>query len=239
MKIAIVENESAEAEKLKKYIEKYSIEKQCMCQTITFYNGVDFLTEYTGDFDAVFLDIQMPMMDGIETAEKLRLKDDNVQIIFVTNMAQFAIKGYQVRALDFLVKPVTFFDISLELDKLMRICRNSSDNFLWINSGGSFMRVLFDDITYIEILRHDVYVHMRKQVVSFRGTLKELEPKLDKNIFSRPDNCYIVNMYYIKKIQGEFIYLDGGEELHISRTRKKQFMTDFTNYVNRSGGGVC
>ncbi len=238
MKVAIVENEADTAKKFKKYIERFSAERGLVCEVAVFYNAVDFLTDYASDCAAVFLDIQMPMLDGMRAAEKLRKIDQGVQIIFVTNMAQYAIRGYKVRALDFLVKPVGYFDVALEMEKLMRLSRTSPDDFLWINSAGTMRRVHFDEIRFIEIVSHDVCVHTRDETLCYRGTLKELIPKLDKNTFSRPDNCYIVNMYYVKAIKADIIYLDDGEQLHISRTRKKQFMSDLTNYINRTGGNV-
>lgn len=198
-----------------------------------FFNGVDFLTDYTEEYDAVFLDIEMPLMDGMETAERLRKKDENVAIVFVTNMAQYAIKGYRVNALDFLVKPVDAFDITLEMEKIFRISGRRMKESLWISAAGMLRKVVIEEIRYVETINHNVILHLKKETLSYRGTLKELEARLNGRLFVRPDNCYLVNMYYIRCVEGNDVYLTTGEVLHISRPRKKTFLAELNEYINR------
>ena len=233
MKLAVVENEEKERERLKEYILRYAEESGAFCQVDLYANGVDFLTDGKG-YDAVFLDIQMPLMDGMETAERLRKTDEEVQIVFVTNMAQYAIDGYKVSALDFLVKPVGYVDILLEMKKIAKMLR-SEDDFLYISGAAFFRKVPYADIRYIEVFRHAVTVHTKTEQLSFRGTLKEVEAKLDKKQFSRPDNCYIVNLRYVREVDGENLILDEGQVLHVSRSRKKTFFTELSHYINKSG----
>lgn len=233
MKIAIVENEENERSRLRGYIARFSAENNVFCSIDEYANGVDFLTDNPG-YDAVFLDIQMPLMDGMETAERLRKTDEEMQIVFVTNMAQYALEGYRVNALDFLVKPINYVDILLELKKIARI-QCGQKEFMWITGAGSYRKIDYSEIYYIEILNHTVTVHTKTEEIGFRGSLKDVESKLDKMQFSRPDNCYIVNLRYVKRIEGDRLFLDEGQELHISRARKKTFFTDLSRYINKSG----
>lgn len=233
MKIAIVENEEKERRLLREHIVRFSEENNVFCSIDEYSNGVDFLTENPG-YDAVFLDIQMPLMDGMETAERLRKTDEEMQIVFVTNMAQYALEGYRVNALDFLVKPINYVDILLELKKIVKI-QSGQKEFMWITGAGSYRKIDYSEIYYIEIFNHTVTVHTKTEKVSFRGSLKDVENKLDKKQFSRPDNCYIVNLRYVKRIEGDCLLLDKGQELHISRARRKNFFSDLSRYINKSG----
>lgn len=96
-------------------------------------------------------------------------------------------------------------------------------------------RIDFADIFYIEIIMHDVYMHTEKETVNFRGSLKNLEEQLDPRAFSRCNNCYIVNLQHVKAVKGDIVILENGAELHMSRTRKRQFMNALTAYFSGTG----
>lgn len=91
---------------------------------------------------------------------------------------------------------------------------------LWLSATG-----------YVEILNHDVHVHTKSQVFTYRGTLKETEAKLAGKNFSRCHNCFIVNLHYITEVDGENIKLEDGTNLYLSRNRKKAFLADLTSYL--------
>ena len=112
--IAIVEDEDAAASVLKGYIEKYAAKSGQQFHIERFTNGVDFLKDYQSIYSVVFMDIQMPQRDGMSTAFDLRELDKTVSIIFVTNLSQYAQKGYEVDAVSYLMKPVTYYDFELK-----------------------------------------------------------------------------------------------------------------------------
>lgn len=236
VKIAIVEDEKEQSELLRSFAEKYCNEKNEECQITQYPNGLDFVSDYTGGYDVVFMDINMPHLDGISAAEQLRKVDDTVLIVFVTNMAQFAIKGYKVNALDFILKPVVYFDFSLEMDKIMKHVRRRVSEGISLTVGGMVKVVQLDDIHYIELINHNVVVCTKKEKITFRGTLKDIESKLDNRCFSRCSNCYIVNMFYVKEITGDMVTMSSGDKIFISRGRKKQFIDALKTYITSSGG---
>lgn len=235
LKIAIVEDENAQTQLMRDYIARYGREKDVKCSVTTFGNGLDFITYYKAGYDAVFMDIKMPLIDGMEAAEKLREIDKDVVLIFVTNMAQLAIKGYKVNAMDFLVKPVSYFDFSLEMDKIKAEHDRRSHDFLWVRSAGVLRRVDFSDIYYIEIMMHEVCMHTKGGEINFRGSLKSVEEQLDPKSFSRCNNCYVVNLQCVTEVRDDDVALENGDVVHISRTRKKQFMNDLTAYFAGTG----
>lgn len=109
--IAIVEDNDMEAQVLKEYLQRYASEMDSTIEIVRFNSGFKFLDGYKAKYDAVFMDIEMPDMDGMTAARKLRTYDKNIAIIFVTNMAKYAINGYEVDALDYFLKPVHYSDI--------------------------------------------------------------------------------------------------------------------------------
>ena len=114
-RIAIVEDDPQEAAKLRGYAERYAAESGKPLEITLFSDGEDIVTDYRPEYDIIFLDIQMKRLDGMSAAERIRLLDADVVLIFVTNMAQYAIRGYAVDALDFLLKPVPYFAFSQEM----------------------------------------------------------------------------------------------------------------------------
>lgn len=172
IKIAIVENETEQAELLRCYVERYSAEKGINCQAFVYENGLDFLSQYRTGPDGIFMDILMPLPDGMKATERLRRVDESVCLIFVTNMAQLAIRGYKVGATDFLVKPVSYFDFSMEMDKIVRAHERRANDSIWVSTAGSMRRVAFSDICYIEILMHDVVILTEKSLLCERHKIR-------------------------------------------------------------------
>src|SRR5512138_2285751 len=119
IQIAVVEDEPKEQELISSYLRQFSIEHQLEIKITTFSDGIGIISPYQGDYDVIMLDIQMRFMDGLTAAQKIREKDENVIILFITNLAQYAIKGYAVRATNFLLKPVTYFALSEELKNVL------------------------------------------------------------------------------------------------------------------------
>lgn len=240
LNIAIVENDKLQAERLKDYIERFGEENGEAVRAVWFRDGVDFISDYSGEFDGVFMDIDMPLMDGMTAAEKLRETDGEVCIVFVTDLAQYALRGYKVNAMDYLVKPVDYFELAVELKKILRSKKLHGDEYMWISVPGVRKRVAIGDIVYVDILAHDVHVHYTEDGGSgeavFRGTLKDIEAQLDGKPFSRCHNCCIVNLRCVRTVCGDEVLLDGGDRVYISRNRRKKFMTDLTSYIAGNGG---
>ena len=239
LKIAIVEDEKDQSEILKKCIERYSIENGEECQVSFFSNGIDFLSDYEKDTDVVFLDIMMPLEDGLSIAKKIRKENQTIIIIFVTNMKEYAIEGYSVNAFNFMLKPVVYSDFYLNLKKISKIKDSIKNKFVLINAKGKTYKIDSNDILYIEMFNHDVNVVLRSGTITFRGTIKEMEEILDSESFSRCHNSCIVNLKHVDRVKNDIIYINiTKKELYISRNRKKAFMNDFANYIIQNRGIV-
>ena len=126
MRIAIVEDEQACADTLQKYLQQYGQEFSQELDVTQYENGAVFLREFRSQFDIILLDISMPVMDGMETARQIRKIDSDVVLLFVTSLSQYAIRGYEVNAMDYILKPVSYFAFSQRLNRAMARVKRST-----------------------------------------------------------------------------------------------------------------
>lgn len=230
MKIAIVEDEQKSAELLLSYINRFQEETGNTFTTKHFKSGLEFM-DTSEWFDLVFMDIAMPHINGMETARDLRKNNSICSLIFVTNMAQYAIEGYEVSAMDFLLKPVEYFNFCLKLKKAVKLYESQQKHLISVPVEDGVMYLSTDDIYYIEVIAHSIIFHTNKQVVESRkSTLKTYEQQLLDRGFVRCNYSYLVNLKYVTRSSGDVI-LVGGSELRISRNRKKSFMKALADYI--------
>lgn len=224
-KIAIVEDNSTAAEKLRGFLERYAQDNGEKFDIAIFGDALTFLDQYKRVYDMVFMDIELPFIDGMEAARRLREVDQQVSLIFVTNMAHFAVKGYEVDALDYLVKPIHYGDFQLKLRRATIRLKDAQEAILVTRQSG-IQRIRLQEILYVEVRSHSLYFHTENGEIKGSGTLLETEEKLRDKGFLRCNKCYLVNQRHIVAVQGYTLIVTGGEELQISRPRKKTFMSD-------------
>jgi DNA-binding LytR/AlgR family response regulator len=196
----------------------------------SFFDGYDVVEKYQASYDIIFLDIQMKTMDGMKTAQKIRERDENVLIIFVTNMAQYAVRGYAVNALDYLLKPVNYFTFSQALDKACKRLKEKGSHYISIAQEGGMVRLDVAQISYLESNGHTMIVHAESGIYTFRATMKEMEQKLIEDDFVRCNSGYLINLAHVQQVRQNIVIVSG-EELQISRPKKKAFMEALTDYL--------
>ena len=234
-RVAIVEDETQYSELLQDYLERFGAEKGVAVAARHFSNAVYFLEKYRPDYDIVFMDIQMPYLNGMDAAHRLRELDSGVLLIFITHMGQYAIQGYSVDAFDYVLKPVSYPDFSLKMSRaLRRIGAPKDSEQLVIDAIDGKVRVPVSEIRYIESMNHHLLYHVGKPetVYTQYGSMNAVKEKLLPFGFARAHNSYLVNLRYVQKIAGYTAVVDG-VELPISQPRKKAFVQSFTDYAER------
>lgn len=227
--IAIVEDEDGAAAVLSGYIEKFTAETGQGFHVDRFCDAVQFLSDYKAKYAVVFMDIQMPHRDGMSAAEELRKTDKTVSIIFITNLIQYAQRGYEVDAVAYILKPVQYYDFALKFRKALDIYVMNEKQDLTLNTSDGPCRISTDRLVYVEIVRHRLYYHMVDGVIERTGVLSQVEEELKQFGFLRCNQCYLVNPRFIVSVKGSAVQL-GTESLAVSRPRKKAFMTELANW---------
>ena len=198
--VAIVEDENAAAERLTAYIQRYAAEFGQQFNITRFYDGEEFLQNYKSVYAVAFLDIQMPRKNGMDTAVELRRYDKNVSIIFITNLVQYALRGYEVDAVSFLLKPVSYYDFSLKFKKALDIYLMNEERSFTVNAPGGLCRISTDKLMYVEIIKHRLHYHLIDDVIEMTGVLSTVEQELASHGFLRWNTFYLVNSKLIMRV---------------------------------------
>lgn len=226
--IAVVEDERKDREIIINCIEKYAAENEESVKITQFENARMLLSNYNPIYDLIFLDIQMPLLDGMQAAERLRCLDPVVPLVFITNMSNYAVRGYSVNALDFVVKPVAYYNFSAMLSRAIRIAKMKLDEVVLKTPKGS-MKIQLDSISYVEALDHQVIYHTDIGEVKLWETLKQQEEKLPGDKFVRCSNYCLVNLKHIDGVRGNTVTV-AGTEIVVTRSQKQRFTQKLLEY---------
>lgn len=231
IRIGIVEDDPASAQLIVDYLKRYQSEFNQEFTVSLFDDGETLVERYKPTYDILLMDIEMARMNGLQAAKKIRERDESVVIVFITAAPQYAIGGYEVQALSYVLKPVPWFAFSQELKRSIDMVRRRSDDSMLVETGSNQMRISLSDILYIESIRHTIIIHTFDSKLSITGTLKELESRLGEHNFFRSNSCYLVNLRHVTGVRDQDSVMSNGELLRISRPRKKAFMQALADYM--------
>lgn len=235
LKIAVVEDQEPMREQFCSYIRRYAEEQNVQVEITCFSDGALLLKDYRpGSYDILFMDVEMPQMGGFDTAERIREVDSELILVFVTNMAQYAIRGYTVDAMDYVLKPVDYYQFSIKLDRAVQRVQRRRGAQVVLQLAGNEMKILdTGDIYYLETRSRMLYYHTTKGEFAVRASLQSAEKQLAQHHFAKCNQCYLVNLAHVRSVEDNFVQV-GEDRLEISRRQKAAFLAAVASYL----GGV-
>lgn len=230
IRIAIVEDEPTERDRIKVYLEEIAQEDQTQFDIEQYSSGMAFVMSGMKDYDLVLMDIDMPNLNGIETAKALRKVDQSATLIFVTNMAQYAISGYEVNAFDFILKPVNRYSFAIKIKRAISRTAKKNDNAIQIKMDGTIFLVHMYQIMYLEVDGHYVIFHTTQGDYKEYTTLKLAQKRINSSLFIQCNQSFLINMKYIESVSRESVTV-GGTVIYISRKMKTEFMNAVLDFL--------
>ena len=229
IKIAIVEDERAYVMQLQEYLDKYEQEHGEAFEITIYADGDEIVHKYKSQFDIILMDVEMKFMDGMSAAEEIRKIDTEVVIIFITNMPQYAIRGYAVDALDYVLKPVSYFAFSQRLNRAIGRMKKREKKTLLMSIKGGTVRIDVANVYYIESQGHTLIFHTASGVYEGPGKMKDMEEQLQEAHFFRANKGYLINLEYVEEVKDGYAIVKK-DKLILSRARKKEFLEALTHY---------
>lgn len=229
--IAIVDDELLSRQTIKKQLDAFLNEKGISFQVAEFDDGSTFLGNYSPIYDLIFMDIEMPNINGIDACKSIRKIDTNVMIIFVTNMPQYAIAGYEVEAFDFMVKPINSFSFALKMGRAIPRLNNNKGSNIQIRHDREIISINTNDILYLESQGHYVIFHLKDRDIEEYCTLKEAKSRIHTPNFAQCNRCYYINLHYITHIYKDTVHLGEDVQLLISRPQRRTFLDEYAAYL--------
>lgn len=213
--VAIIEDQPMDIEVLKEVLGQWAKKHRCVLQISTFSSGEEFLEDEKSIIhDVVILDIQLKGIDGLDIAKNLRQNDFQGSIIFLTNFREYVFQGYDVRALQYLVKPVQYEMI----EKCMNIvCMLFGTAYYTFSFKNNVEKLSFHEILYFSSDNHYIDIHTKERIYSHKAKFKDIIATLPSQ-FVQCHRSIILNVNHIEKIEKNMTYLSNGETQPISDT---------------------
>ena len=230
LKIAVVEDQTEVRESLSQFIRQYAGEQGLQAEVDPFADGAVIAEGYQPGYDIIFLDVEMPRLGGFGAAERIRAVDPDVVLVFVTNMAQYAIRGYEVDALDFVLKPVNYYQFSTKLARALQRVQRRKGGQIALQTAGGVQLLNTEDIYWLETRDRMLHYHTSTGVWSVRSSLQNAEKQLAPYHFAKCNQCYLVNLRYVRAVQNDMVQV-GEDRLEISRRQRAAFLAAVAAYV--------
>lgn len=218
LRIAVVEDQPVERDLIIAYLVEWAKRRSFELTTVPFCSSEDFLFEWMDDqaFQLVILDIQMAEMDGFELAQRLRRDDPGLQILFVTGVDDYLAAGYEVGAINYLLKPLQEEKFWQTLDRCF-LGQKAVRREILLTEQGEHYRIRQEDVLYIESEGHYLHVVTPARTYRIRARWHSLEALLAPELFVRTHRSYIVGIRYIRRVGRTEIMLDNEATIPVSR----------------------
>ncbi|MBM6692110.1 response regulator transcription factor [Bifidobacterium pullorum subsp. saeculare] len=227
--IALIDDDDADAEVTASMIDRYFDGDASRYAVTRFADGDSLLRDYKASFDLMFLDVEMPGTDGVTVARRLRVVDDQTVLVFTTKMAQYAVEGYDVDAIGYLLKPLNYYAFSIKMRKAEDIVARRRSVTVPLTVGSETVFVPSADIRYVEVLDHALLYHTGEGIRKVWASLKDAAETLEPVGFVPVSRYCLVNLEWVRAVHGDDVDVDG-ERVRVSRSRRKSLMQALAAY---------
>ena len=229
--IALVEDDPMYQEEIAGYLEQYAKERGETFKITVFGDGDGIISNYRAQYDIILMDIQMKFVNGMTAAQEIRALDDQVIIIFITSLASYAVKGYEVDALDYVLKPVSYFAFAKSMGRALDRLRRRKTRYLFIGGKNEGQRVDCRRVYFIEVDGHSLTYHTEDGELLSTGTMREVEDALAGSPFFRCGKGTLVNLEHVEGVtEGDAVV--HGVTVQVSRSKRKAFLDALNRYIN-------
>lgn len=233
LRAAICDDEQEFVLQLCSLLERYSAETGEEIKVSVYHDGLELIEQYDPATDLIFLDIQMEHINGFQAAEQIRKKDENVGIIFLTSFGQYALDGYRYHAVNYIVKPMKYIRLKVELNRFRERYQRKNPYIVVRNDQGSY-KVELHTLHYAETYKRNLLLHTDETEIVCYKNMKELEAELEDYGFFRCHTGFLVNLAFVKRVEKLEAWLTTGEEVYISKPKKKEFMKALAGYWGKT-----
>lgn len=230
MRIAICDDEMYLREMVQRLCEKYLNKRGIEAELVCFSNGQEVL-DYLEPIDILLLDVEMPLMDGFQLAQRYKEEERTTQIIFLTSHTEMMSRGYKVRAFRFLTKPINEADFEEALDDgFLEITRRQENRFHFISEGKNMVLDKMD-ICYIESMGDSVVIYTQNENYHVSVKLKHCLEQVGEMAFFQTNKSFIVGLEHVKTIDKGVIYLRDGKKVPVSIRRRTKLSEKLNQYI--------
>ena len=239
-RIAICDDDSLQVSNLENQISRYFDELNIQYEIDGYYKGdrlVKSMREQMDNYQLIFLDIEMEIINGIETAKLLRNLDKNFILIYVTSYEQYALESFEVSPFRYLIKPVSLEKLKVVLSDVL-VELTAKQKFLFYQVGMEHFQVILDNIVclYSEFGRKIHLELVDDSSVSFYGKISIIEEELPQTHFVRVNSGTIINLDYVASFNRNDVTMVNGDCITVSRSRKKAVVAAYNQVMERSFG---
>ncbi len=225
---AICDDDKSFRDNLKTFLIDYKKEHRIHIDILEFNDGISLLN-YEESFDIVFLDYQMPDLNGMETARILRSRKNICCIIFITSYPEFMIESFEVNTYRFLIKPLDTTKLSQDINCFIRDKKMFSP--IIVNVHGEQIVISSEEIIYLEGCGKYCNIRTIDKIVQSSKTLSAVLELLPQQCFFRTHKSYAINLYCIVSIKGDVVVLNNGEKAKISRNKINSFKKVYKDFI--------
>lgn len=222
-KIAVCDDNKIYHKYIEKCISTWEVKKGVSVKVVNYYSAEKFINEWekNKDINLAILDIEMEEITGLELSKYIRKTDDEISIIFLTGYSEYVLEGYDVSALNYLLKPTTEEKIIETIDKAYDewANENNEEEFLMVKSGKEIVKVKLDNIKYFIMFSHYLDIVTTNGTIKWKKKIGDLEKQMEEKGFVRCHRSYVVNTRYIKELKKDEVILLDNTTIPISISR--------------------